>query len=279
MENRNNSQLDCYDDHVQHNLSVIQLVFGYKFINYRTLQEALTHNSCGGSSGNGTLNGIMENAQLALETDINRAGIGIINEVENLHKASTAAISETKHSSFSYERMEFLGDAILDFIVVEKLFNALPEAQEGVLSESKAMIVENKSLAQESLRLRLYEIMYVKDGLLRRELEGLMNNVNVKLQEKFPLECPSKNAPLPSNVLVPLDDLSELVPTLNQHMIKLLADVVESIIGAIFVDSGYSYSITAAAVSKAIRLEQRVKDIQQLFTVIKLQLDVGKRTR
>ncbi|MDP8241325.1 MAG: ribonuclease III [Candidatus Hatepunaea meridiana] len=44
------------------------------------------------------------------------------------------------------ELLEFLGDAVLDLVVVEKLFRSFPEKHEGDLSKLKSMMVSGKAL-------------------------------------------------------------------------------------------------------------------------------------
>ena len=46
------------------------------------------------------------------------------------------------------QRLEFLGDAVLDLIVAEKLFQNFPQAEEGSLDRCRASIVNGKSLAR-----------------------------------------------------------------------------------------------------------------------------------
>src|SRR5258707_15593534 len=45
------------------------------------------------------------------------------------------------------ERLEFLGDAILDFIAAEWLYNRLPDIPEGRLTRLRAGLVRNEQLA------------------------------------------------------------------------------------------------------------------------------------
>lgn len=47
----------------------------------------------------------------------------------------------------SYQRLEFLGDAILDFIVGEWLYRKYPEAPEGTLTELRRILVNTVALA------------------------------------------------------------------------------------------------------------------------------------
>lgn len=55
----------------------------------------------------------------------------------------------------SYDRLEFLGDAILGERVVEHLFHAYPDANEGELTALKSEVVSRRVLARVGLRLGL----------------------------------------------------------------------------------------------------------------------------
>jgi len=52
------------------------------------------------------------------------------------------------------QRLEFLGDAILDFIVGEWLFRRYPDAREGELTSLRAHVVRTKGLAGFALATR-----------------------------------------------------------------------------------------------------------------------------
>ncbi|HEX7137867.1 MAG TPA: ribonuclease III [Vicinamibacterales bacterium] len=53
------------------------------------------------------------------------------------------------------ESLEFLGDALLGFIVADLLFREFPEYDEGEKSKSKAMLVSTATLARQAERLQL----------------------------------------------------------------------------------------------------------------------------
>lgn len=55
----------------------------------------------------------------------------------------------------SYERLEFLGDAILGFLVGERLFQQLPAAREGELSARRDALINRRHLAAAARRLGL----------------------------------------------------------------------------------------------------------------------------
>jgi len=64
----------------------------------------------------------------------------------------------------SNERLEFLGDAILQFLISEKLFNTYSKQPEGKLTNYRAATVNTKSLAQESLRLNFGKYLLMSVG-------------------------------------------------------------------------------------------------------------------
>ena len=95
----------------------------------------------------------------------------------------------------SNERLEFLGDAILDFIVAEELFRRYPDTKEGDLSRMRANLVNGEVLAE-----------------LADEL-GLWSEIKFGNGE---------------------------VMTQGHKSHYILADAMEAIIGAIYLDSGFT---------------------------------------
>ena len=60
---------------------------------------------------------------------------------------SSYANENYKDSLHSYERLEFLGDAILGFVVADFLYHSFPEKHEGELTRLRAEIVCEKNLS------------------------------------------------------------------------------------------------------------------------------------
>ena len=56
-------------------------------------------------------------------------------------------LNETKEKLNSNERMEFLGDSILSFVISEYLFKRYPLFNEGILTNMRSLLVNTKSLA------------------------------------------------------------------------------------------------------------------------------------
>lgn len=96
----------------------------------------------------------------------------------------------------SYERLEFLGDAFLNFAVADVLYKADTEVAEGQLTETRARIVSQKPLAAAARRLDLVTHLLSGKGLRDGE----------------------------------------------RHGERILADLVEAVLGAILIDGG----VTAA---------------------------------
>jgi ribonuclease-3 len=55
--------------------------------------------------------------------------------------------NEQEHGSGDYQRLEFLGDAILGMLLAEMLYARFPHAAEGELSRTRAQLAEQSSLA------------------------------------------------------------------------------------------------------------------------------------
>lgn len=82
------------------------------------------------------------------------------NDVELLQQALThrSALGE------SNERLEFLGDAVLDIVVSDELFRSQEDADEGDLSRLRSSIVKDKSLAELASDLGLGEYLVLGGG-------------------------------------------------------------------------------------------------------------------
>jgi len=66
--------------------------------------------------------------------------------------------------SASNERLEFLGDAILDFIVAEKLYQDFPDLAEGEMTRVRSAMVRRETLAQIAKALKLGNYLYMGRG-------------------------------------------------------------------------------------------------------------------
>ncbi len=77
------------------------------------------------------------------------------------------ALTHRSASASNYERLEFLGDGLLNFVVGEALFRVRPQAEEGDLSRLRASLVCEESLAAIAERLQLGEELVLGAGELK----------------------------------------------------------------------------------------------------------------
>ena len=67
----------------------------------------------------------------------------------------------------NYERFEFLGDSLLNFVCAELLFRELPSASEGELTRTRANLVDEKSLAGFARELNMGDALILGGGELK----------------------------------------------------------------------------------------------------------------
>ncbi len=74
------------------------------------------------------------------------------------------SFSNLVENKSSNERLEFLGDAILDAVVAELLFLKFPDQDEGFLTKIKSKVVSRKTLSEIGEELQLREIIKYHKG-------------------------------------------------------------------------------------------------------------------
>lgn len=111
----------------------LEIVLGHVFEDRRNLERALTHSS------------------LAYERTTGRVDPGSRDEA-------------APDSDQDNEQLEFLGDAVLGFIVADCLFRSYPELHEGDLTRIRAQLVSRKHLGQVAARLSLGTYLYLGRG-------------------------------------------------------------------------------------------------------------------
>ena len=79
----------------------------------------------------------------------------------------TMALTHRSANSNNNERLEFLGDSILGFVVAQKLYDIFPSASEGVLSRLRANLVNQSSLADLSRKHQLCDYLLLGSGELK----------------------------------------------------------------------------------------------------------------
>src|SRR5690554_4281418 len=76
-----------------------------------------------------------------------------------------STLSQEQYATYdSYERLEFLGDSVLDLIIAEILFNKYPKKDEGFLTKIRAKLVKGDALSQFSISLGIDELLELGEG-------------------------------------------------------------------------------------------------------------------
>jgi len=114
----------------------------------------------------------------------------------------TQALTHRSHSTPHNERLEFLGDGVLNCIIAAELYGRFATLKEGELSRLRATLVREQSLHEIASRLALGEYLRLGEGELK-----------------------SGGFRRPS----------------------ILADALEALIGAVFVDGGFEAARSAVA--------------------------------
>lgn len=65
------------------------------------------------------------------------------------------------HLSYNYERLEFLGDSIISFIVAKYLYDIKPKLTVGNLSKTRTLLIQSKSEILAAKKIRLLDAVYI----------------------------------------------------------------------------------------------------------------------
>ncbi|KAI8331367.1 dicer-2 protein [Chlamydoabsidia padenii] len=118
-----------------------------------------------------------------------------------------------------YQRLEFLGDAILDFLVIQYLYNKYPDADPGTITDLKDSCVNNHVLGIVCIENGLHKQIIHFSSILIRSIEETVKEIKTIKENK--------------------QDIGEYWLSLN--IPKVLSDVVESMLGAVFVDGQFHW--------------------------------------
>ena len=77
---------------------------------------------------------------------------------------ATLALTHRSKGGHNNERLEFLGDSILNFIIAEDLFRRFPQAKEGKLSRLRARMVKGQTLAAIAREFELGDFLLLGSG-------------------------------------------------------------------------------------------------------------------
>ncbi len=86
------------------------------------------------------------------------------NQNELLIQALTHRSASSKHN----ERLEFLGDSILSFVIANDLYHRFPKVDEGDMSRMRATLVRGNTLAEIAREFELGECLRLGNGGIKK---------------------------------------------------------------------------------------------------------------
>lgn len=125
----------------------------------------------------------------------------------------------------SYERLEYVGDSVLNFVISTEHFREYPDLAQGMLTRLRAANVDTEKLARVAVQHGLHKF-----------LRHNRPNLDAQIQE-----------------------FVDVIPEYPLHSMglidapKVLADIVESTIGAVFIDSNSSTQTISKVIKKLLR--------------------------
>jgi ribonuclease-3 len=96
----------------------------------------------------------------------NRLSRALAHEFDHKPDLLERALTHRSFSSENYERLEFLGDSILNFIIAEAICDRFPDADEGTLTRLRASLVRSETLAGIGRELELGRYLVLGKGAL-----------------------------------------------------------------------------------------------------------------
>lgn len=105
---------------------------------------------------------------------------GLLNFKINLHRYYIKALTHRSYlesidiSQSQNERLEYLGDAVLNLAIGEYLFKNFPKADEGFLTKTRAFLVNRDTLGDAGERINLIDMMFVSKSVLHSK-KGVKN--------------------------------------------------------------------------------------------------------
>ncbi|MEO0587687.1 MAG: ribonuclease III [Planctomycetota bacterium] len=142
---------------------------------------------------------------------------------ESILREALTHASHADHRLASNERMEFLGDAILGYVVCAELFHRFPDLQEGDLTKIKSAVVSRRTCAKVSRSLNLVAMMRLGKGMA--EHHDAPSSVAAAVLESLIAAIYLDGGIEPARAFIHAhisDDIDEAADSAHQHNYKSL---------------------------------------------------------
>jgi dsRNA-specific ribonuclease len=130
-------------------------------------------------------------------------------------KSKALLVEALTHGSYaeattpSFQRLEFLGDAVLELLVTEFLFQAFPLITPGELTYKRQKLVSNRKLAETTVNHGFHKFIFHHSAAITTQVKTFCEAYTKKRHRGEKMPAPP----------------------------KILGDIFESLLGAVFVDS------------------------------------------
>ncbi|MCL7029021.1 hypothetical protein MKW94_016083 [Papaver nudicaule] len=150
-----------------------------------------------------------------VDTDVLESLLGYKFQHKGLLLQAFVHPSYNKHSGGCYQRLEFLGDAVLDYLITSYLYSVYPKLKPGQLTDLRSVTVNNNSFARIAVRRSFYKHLICDSDSLSAAIREYAIYVQTAASKK---DCHLKEPTCP----------------------KALGDLVESCVGAMLLDTGFN---------------------------------------
>ncbi|KAJ4709652.1 Dicer-like protein [Melia azedarach] len=120
--------------------------------------------------------------------------------------------SYNKHGGGCYQRLEFLGDAVLDYLITSYLYSVYPNLKPGQLTDLRSALVNNQAFANVAVNRSFHKFLIFDSNFLSNSINNYVDYIKTPSTRELLEEpkCP-----------------------------KVLGDLVESSLAAILLDTGF----------------------------------------
>ncbi|KAH6914993.1 hypothetical protein BKA70DRAFT_1257649 [Coprinopsis sp. MPI-PUGE-AT-0042] len=186
---------------------------------------------------------------ITFNTDMTEALPGAIEGVEGIvgHKfrqthllAQVLTHTAMKgHKALEYERLEFIGDAILDFLVIRHIYTRERNLSPGGLTNLKGAMVSNSTLGAICVLSGISQYLLFSSHGLSESIKEYETKIKARALEEQALALKEKRPPG--------QFWTDTEPP------KALSDVVEAIVGALYISDGFSPAGAETFFDKVLR--------------------------
>jgi ribonuclease-3 len=221
-----------------------------------------------------------------------------------VHRSSSAGVKDGRVVE-NNERLEFLGDAVLDAIVADLVYRKFPNRKEGFMTNTRSKIVQRESLNRIALKMGL-DKMIVSSGkicshnnyMFGNAFEALIGAIYLdmgyaKCCEYVQKQIVEKYVPLDKVIRKEVNFKSNLIEWSQKNKLEVVFDLVEtftdkegspvfqtsvSLMGMpLGVGIGYTKKESQQSASKmAIQKIRKDKEVRLMISNLKTQID-GKK--